>query len=67
MPEKRKVYQYALHKKDFEFYGKEFMFVIFMKRVFYSTMLVFVEKPFFIMQLRIIALLFHGKLLLFYY
>ena len=50
MPEKRKVYQYTLHKKGFEFYGNEFMFVIFMKRVFlfYDKMLmpVFEEKPF---------------------
>ena len=37
MPEKRKVCQYTPHKKGFEFYGKEFMFVIFMKRIFYST------------------------------
>ena len=37
MLEKRKVYQYTLLKKGFKFYGKEFMFVIFMKRVFNST------------------------------
>ena len=56
MPENRKVYQYTLPKKGFEFYGKEFMFVIFIKKgfLFYDKMLmlVFEEKPFFIVQLR---------------
>ena len=48
MPEKRKVYQYNLHKKGFEFYGKEFMFVIFME----SVRLLFYDEEF-------IVLIFH--------